>query len=93
MGAPTLSSDMVAKTNVTEGMDTVLLEAETFPRQDYLTLNSTVLLNNPVRYHIGESLLPSMRYFLDFIDLYEKFDNHGFVHKVISHPWYDAIKI
>lgn len=34
------------------------------------------------RYHIGESLLPSMKYFLEFIDLYEKFDSHGFLHKV-----------
>ncbi|TRX90429.1 hypothetical protein FHL15_008598 [Xylaria flabelliformis] len=47
-----------------EGIDTVLLEADSFPR-----------------YHIGESLLPSMKYFLEFIDLYEKFDAHGFVHK------------
>ncbi|PWY66753.1 FAD/NAD(P)-binding domain-containing protein [Aspergillus heteromorphus CBS 117.55] len=47
-----------------EGIDTVLLESEAFPR-----------------YHIGESLLPSSRYFLDFIDLYDKFNNHGFVQK------------
>ncbi|KAF2970807.1 hypothetical protein GQX73_g2832 [Xylaria multiplex] len=47
-----------------EGIDTVLLEADSFPR-----------------YHIGESLLPSMKYFFEFIDLYEKFDAHGFVHK------------
>ncbi|KAJ5834675.1 FAD/NAD(P)-binding domain-containing protein [Penicillium robsamsonii] len=47
-----------------EGIDTVLLEADSFPR-----------------YHIGESLLPSVKYFLEFIDAYEKFDNHGFLHK------------
>ncbi|EAU36062.1 conserved hypothetical protein [Aspergillus terreus NIH2624] len=47
-----------------EGIDTVVLEADTFPR-----------------YHIGESLLPSMRYFLDHIDLYSKFDSHGFQKK------------
>ncbi|CEJ93503.1 hypothetical protein VHEMI09085 [[Torrubiella] hemipterigena] len=47
-----------------EGVDTVVLEAETFPR-----------------YHIGESLLPSFRYFLKFIDLDEKFDQHGFLQK------------
>ncbi|KAK1244392.1 hypothetical protein MKX07_003191 [Trichoderma sp. CBMAI-0711] len=30
------------------------------------------------RYHIGESMLPSMRHFLKFIDAYEKWDAHGF---------------
>ncbi|KAL4862712.1 hypothetical protein BDV12DRAFT_202789 [Aspergillus spectabilis] len=30
------------------------------------------------RYHIGESLLPSTRDFLKFIDLYDKFESHGF---------------
>ncbi|PHH66063.1 hypothetical protein CDD81_588 [Ophiocordyceps australis] len=30
------------------------------------------------RYHIGESMLPSMRHFLKFIDCYEKWDAHGF---------------
>jgi hypothetical protein len=34
------------------------------------------------RYHIGESLLPSMREFLQFIDAYDKFEAHGFRHKV-----------
>ncbi|GAB1312721.1 Tryptophan 2-halogenase [Madurella fahalii] len=48
-----------------EGVDTVLLEADTFPR-----------------YHIGESMLASIRYFLRFIDLESKFDNHGFVKKL-----------
>jgi len=33
------------------------------------------------RYHIGESMLPSIRYFLKFIDAYDKFDAHGFRHK------------
>ncbi|CEJ60095.1 hypothetical protein PMG11_08681 [Penicillium brasilianum] len=44
-----------------EGIDTVLLEADVFPR-----------------YHIGESMLPSMRHFLRFIDLDSTFDNYGF---------------
>ncbi|KAI9039370.1 uncharacterized protein KD926_009513 [Aspergillus affinis] len=44
-----------------EGIHTVMLEADTFPR-----------------YHIGESMLPSMRHFLRFVDLDEKFRNHGF---------------
>ncbi|CAG8022389.1 unnamed protein product [Penicillium nalgiovense] len=47
-----------------EGIDTVLLEADLFPR-----------------YHIGESMLPSMRHFLRFIDLDETFDKYGFVQK------------
>ncbi|PPR01324.1 hypothetical protein CVT24_006326 [Panaeolus cyanescens] len=34
------------------------------------------------RYHIGESLLPSMRHFLRFIDLEKKFLGHGFYEKV-----------
>ncbi|KAK3297914.1 O-methyltransferase-domain-containing protein [Chaetomium fimeti] len=33
------------------------------------------------RYHIGESMLPSMRHFLDFIDCYDKFNSHGFIKK------------
>ncbi|RDW81146.1 NAD(P)/FAD-dependent oxidoreductase [Aspergillus mulundensis] len=51
-----------------EGIDTVLLEAEVFPRYE------------PVHY-TGESLLPSVRYYLDFIDLYDKFNSHGFLRK------------
>ena len=34
------------------------------------------------RYHVGESMLPSMRHFLRFIDLDETFLNHGFKIKV-----------
>ncbi|TVY43292.1 Flavine halogenase [Lachnellula subtilissima] len=44
-----------------EGIDTVVLEAEKFPR-----------------YHVGESMLPSIRHFMRFIDCDEKFDAHGF---------------
>ncbi|GBF64191.1 flavine halogenase [Trichophyton mentagrophytes] len=33
------------------------------------------------RYHIGESMLPSIRHFLRFIDLDSKFDSYGFVQK------------
>ncbi|CEL03677.1 hypothetical protein ASPCAL04824 [Aspergillus calidoustus] len=47
-----------------EGIDTVLLEADKFPR-----------------YHIGESLLPSFRHYLRFIDLDEEFNNYGFTKK------------
>jgi flavin-dependent dehydrogenase len=34
------------------------------------------------RYHIGESMLASMRHFLRFIDLEKKFDSYGFARKV-----------
>ena len=34
------------------------------------------------RYHIGESLLPSVRTFLRFVDLEKTFDSHGFYKKV-----------
>nr|ACM42411.1 putative flavin-dependent halogenase/O-methyltransferase bifunctional protein [Floropilus chiversii] len=33
------------------------------------------------RYHIGESMLPSMRHFLEFIDCYDAFNSHGFIKK------------
>ncbi|KAI0644720.1 hypothetical protein C8Q79DRAFT_912671 [Trametes meyenii] len=33
------------------------------------------------RYHIGESLIPSVRHFLRFIDMEEKIASHGFVRK------------
>lgn len=48
-----------------EGIDTVLLEADVFPR-----------------YHIGESMLASMRHLLRFVDLEHKFESYGFVKKV-----------
>ena len=59
-----------------EGIDTVVLEAEEFPR-----------------YHIGESLLPSVRYLLDFIDCYDKFNAGGFQRKVsIPRPSFSRAK-
>ncbi|KAL4909260.1 hypothetical protein BDW74DRAFT_146269 [Aspergillus multicolor] len=48
-----------------EGIDTVLLEAESFPR-----------------YHIGESMLPSFRHYLRFIEADSLFNEHGFTKKV-----------
>ncbi|PYH49689.1 NAD(P)/FAD-dependent oxidoreductase [Aspergillus saccharolyticus JOP 1030-1] len=48
-----------------EGVDTVLLEADQFPR-----------------YHIGESMLASMRHLLRFIDLDQAFDKYGFTKKI-----------
>jgi flavin-dependent dehydrogenase len=34
------------------------------------------------RYHVGESMLPSLRHFLKFIDLDDTFVAHGFYKKV-----------
>lgn len=48
-----------------EGIDTVVLEADKFPR-----------------YHVGESMIASIRHFFRFIDVDEEFDKHGFRHKV-----------
>lgn len=42
------------------------------------------LTHKPPRYHIGESMLASMRHLLRFIDLEAKFDSYGFVKKVRS---------
>ncbi|KAK6597765.1 hypothetical protein H4I96_08717 [Botrytis cinerea] len=50
-----------------EGIDTVMLEADVYPR-----------------YHIGESMLPSLRNYLGFIDLDSTFDSYGFTKKVVS---------
>jgi flavin-dependent dehydrogenase len=36
------------------------------------------------RYHVGESMLPSMRHFLRYIDLEDQFEAHGFTPKVGS---------
>ncbi|KAF2128241.1 FAD/NAD(P)-binding domain-containing protein [Dothidotthia symphoricarpi CBS 119687] len=48
-----------------EGIDTVVLEGDKFPR-----------------YHVGESMLPSLRHFLRFIDLDDTFVAHGFYKKI-----------
>ncbi len=37
------------------------------------------------RYHIGESLLPSLLPILDYVGLREKMDNHGFIKKYGAH--------
>ncbi|KAH8435192.1 NAD(P)/FAD-dependent oxidoreductase [Aspergillus melleus] len=47
-----------------EGLNTVLLEADEFPR-----------------FHVGESMLPSIRHFFRYIDLDTKFKEHGFTKK------------
>jgi 2-polyprenyl-6-methoxyphenol hydroxylase-like FAD-dependent oxidoreductase len=67
-----------------EGIDTVLLEAEKFPRcVGRRHFRSNLSLHN-FRYHIGESMLPSIRHFFKLIDLDSKFDSHGFRIKVIE---------
>ncbi|KAI9039848.1 NAD(P)/FAD-dependent oxidoreductase [Aspergillus affinis] len=48
-----------------EGLNTVLLESDEFPR-----------------FHVGESMLPSIRHFFRYIDLDTKFKEHGFTKKV-----------
>ncbi|KAH9210135.1 hypothetical protein DL95DRAFT_526475 [Leptodontidium sp. 2 PMI_412] len=48
-----------------EGIDTVVLEGDKFPR-----------------YHIGESMLPSLRHFFRFVDLDSTFVAHGFYKKI-----------
>ncbi|OAA35535.1 Tryptophan halogenase [Metarhizium rileyi] len=67
-----------------EGIDTVLLEADKFPR----FVRKVCLLRFAIsqsslyfRYHIGESTLPSLRHFFQFIGFYATFDAHGFYHK------------
>ena len=47
------------------------------------TLHSTTSHFCCFRYHVGESMLPSMRHFLRFIEADDRFDSFGFVQKVI----------
>ncbi|RAK88450.1 O-methyltransferase [Aspergillus costaricaensis CBS 115574] len=44
-----------------EEIDTVLLEADVFPR-----------------YHVGESMVPSLKHFMEFIGVLPEFEAHGF---------------
>ena len=45
-----------------------------------------ILIPSSGRYHVGESMVASMRHFLRFIDLDSTFDNYGFVKKVSPFP-------
>ena len=69
-----------------EGVDVVCLEAEIFPRYIFSLCLAMIQTRwtglKHYRYHIGESMLASMRYFLRFIELESAFDNHGFQKKV-----------
>ncbi|KAI5831782.1 FAD/NAD(P)-binding domain-containing protein [Schizophyllum commune Tattone D] len=59
------SGSYAASVLAREGMQVTLLEAAEFPR----------------RYHIGESLIPSARHYMKFIDAEEKLVQAGFKHK------------
>ena len=80
-----------------EGVRCVVLEADKFPRYvdillSFLLLCRTIratctfcdrtLQANFARYHIGESMISSIRHFFRFIDLDDTFKNHGFQKKV-----------
>jgi hypothetical protein len=44
------------------------------------------------RYHIGESMLPSIRPFMRFIDAEEKVSSHGFTFKVRKNITSEALR-
>lgn len=72
-----------------EGFHVVLLEATAFPRLVSFVFalprdrNHSMLYS---RYHIGESLLPSVRHHLRFIGAEEKVASFGFLKKVSPFP-------
>ena len=81
-----------------EGVKVVVLEADKFPRwvtggairtASLQIILFKMLRQNQIddfdRYHIGESMLASIRHFLRFIDLDETFDSYGFRKKVKTH--------
>ena len=77
-----------------EGVDVVLLEAEVCPKYvSGLSCSHPYSDYGPEfkhhRYHIGESMLASMRYFLRYIDLEDAFDNHGSEKKVGALRYYN----
>jgi flavine halogenase len=39
------------------------------------------MLYSSLRYHVGESMLPSLRNYMRFIGLEERFESHGFLTK------------
>lgn len=67
-----------------EGVDVVLLEADKHPRYHRLKNlpEARGTCTDLHRYHVGESMLPSIRPLLRFIELDETFDKHGFQKKV-----------
>lgn len=69
-----------------EGIQATILEAAKFPRRDFSSSVDDRLLTNKLdhRYHIGESMLPSLSTFLQFIGALEKFRAHEFCVKVLN---------
>jgi flavin-dependent dehydrogenase len=65
-----------------EGFEVTLLEATKFPRSTPLISIFSMIINLLDRYHIGESMLPSIRHFLKFIDVEESVIHYGFTVKV-----------
>ena len=67
-----------------EGVEVVLLESAKHPRFVDLSSNYVVTAIHTIlgSYHVGESLLPSMRHWLRYIDLDKQFDQLGFTEKV-----------
>jgi len=65
-----------------EGFDVVLLETSKFPRSLRIPLEFTGPYILSDRYHIGESLIPSVRHYLKFIDAEDKIASYGFAVKV-----------
>lgn len=48
----------------------------------YVLIVRVLTLGLLLRYHVGESLIPSVRHYMRYIDAEEKLVKHGFVHKV-----------
>jgi monoamine oxidase len=65
-----------------EGLEVAVLEAAQFPRSVLYRLVIWSSSNLCDRYHIGESLIPSVRHYLRFIDAEEKLSEYGFTRKV-----------
>ena len=66
-----------------EGLQVVLLEAAQFPRSaSSLSRPYPFRILTRYRYHIGESLIPSVRHYLRFIGAEQKLAEYGFKHKV-----------
>lgn len=70
-----------------EGVRVTVLEADIFPRYVFACLISHIqqdylCCEKVVRYHVGESMLASLRPFPRFIDLDSTFVEHGFKRKV-----------
>jgi hypothetical protein len=61
------------------------LKPTNFPGKQFLQDSLRCVTFNALhRYHIGESMLPSIRHYLRFIELDKTFDNYGFTKKVCS---------